>query len=481
MTKKLIIALILLLLTGLNPAFSVLVKAQDNNDILRITALRISPSDKSAVIYWNTNYPASGHFQFGLTNGFDNWMDDNTVNTYHETTMNGLVPEKTYYLKLQVKTIDNQTVASDTYSFVTLKEDDKTQPAVTDVHVSFVTGQTATFVWNTDKLADSCVHYDTAPAGFKKSSCSGTMVNIHDLTVNNLKRNTLYFYHVSSKDKFGNLQYSVNYSFQTNNELDNNAPDLIIYEINPFNRQGANNLDQATISLSTNRPVQGTIRYGTKTGQYGKALELPWPRDTQVKIELADLLVNQTYYYRLSLKDILGKTLDTPEFTFATLPANVLTDLPETKLNDSGLNKDSDHDGLTDLEEKIYGTDPSNPDTDGDGYLDGTEVHSGFNPLGPGHLAAAVKIFAYNKPRLKSLAAEQQLAQELRQKLEQYFKTAIPKSNQHWFKLVNAYIYGGYPVEAVAQAVKWSGKTVHPSIPWSAWQNSNDYKNYIDK
>lgn len=456
-----------------------LVKAEE---LLRIVALRISPSDSSAIVYWTTNYPTSGYFQFGLTNGFGNWLEDKNFNTYHETGLNGLLPEKTYYLKLKATNVSGRIVESDIYSFKTLKEDDKNPPAVTLVHTSFVTGNTATFVWQTDKPSDSCVYYDTKQTDMKKKVCSSTRVKIHDLTVNNLVRNRLYYYQVSSKDQAGNVQYSVTYNFQTNFDADTNAPELIIYDISPFNRRGANNMDEATISLVTNRPVEGTLKYGEKSGQYPNKINLPSPRDTAPKIALTNLKPDQTYYYRLSLKDVLGKKLDTPEFSFKTLPKNILTALPtEDIFNISDPRQDFDRDGLTNIQEGQYGTDPLKPDTDADGYLDGIEMQYGYNPLGPGRLEKPLENFAYGQPRLKSLAAEQQLAQELRQQLEQYFKKQIPKSTQSWYSLVNAYIYGGYPIEAIAQAIKWGGKTVHPIIPWNAWQNTPDYQNYINK
>jgi len=50
----------------------------------------------------------------------------------------------------------------------------------------------------------------------------------------------------------------------------------------------------------------------------------------------------------------------------------------------SGVNTDSDGDGLRDWEEKLWGADPQNPDTDGDSTSDGDEVISNRDPLKPG-------------------------------------------------------------------------------------------------
>lgn len=44
-----------------------------------------------------------------------------------------------------------------------------------------------------------------------------------------------------------------------------------------------------------------------------------------------------------------------------------------------------------------------------------------------------------------------------------------------------AYLFGGYSIEEITQAVRFGGKTVHPTIPASAWRRSSDYKAYIER
>lgn len=46
----------------------------------------------------------------------------------------------------------------------------------------------------------------------------------------------------------------------------------------------------------------------------------------------------------------------------------------------SGVNPDTDGDGVWDLREAMIGTDPTNPDTDGDGLWDGLECEAGTDP-----------------------------------------------------------------------------------------------------
>lgn len=88
-------------------------------------------------------------------------------------------------------------------------------------------------------------------------------------------------------------------------------------------------------------------------------------------------------------------------------------------------------------------------------------------------------IFAYNQARLP-LEDEATRAQELRQALNTNYNFASLKlQDKDWAYLVNGYIYGGYPKEAIARAILYGGKTVHESIPYQYWKNTTDYKNTI--
>ncbi|MFA6272200.1 MAG: glycosyl hydrolase [Patescibacteria group bacterium] len=87
----------------------------------------------------------------------------------------------------------------------------------------------------------------------------------------------------------------------------------------------------------------------------------------------------------------------------------------------------------------------------------------------------------YDQKRI-SFALEQKHAGELKTILEKYFGAGkIPVSQENWYKLVNAYIYGGYPVIAIVQSLRFGGKTIHPEIHFNYWKNSSDYKEYIGK
>lgn len=83
-------------------------------------------------------------------------------------------------------------------------------------------------------------------------------------------------------------------------------------------------------------------------------------------------------------------------------------------------------------------------------------------------------VFAYNKLRLSDLEIEKERSVRLKKKLNKILGE-FSISNENWYKIVNAYIYGGYPVDAIAQSIKIGGYTVHTSIPFESWKNSDDY------
>ena len=84
--------------------------------------------------------------------------------------------------------------------------------------------------------------------------------------------------------------------------------------------------------------------------------------------------------------------------------------------------------------------------------------------------------------RRQTVAQEQSGAVELRTELEKYFGSGlIPISAENWPTVVNAYIYGDYSVQAIVQAIRYGGKTTHPSIPFRYWQETADYRDYINK
>ncbi len=148
---------------------------------------------------------------------------------------------------------------------------------------------------------------------------------------------------------------------------------------------------------------------------------------------------------------------------------------------------DSDGDGLTDGEEvKVWFTNPLAFDTDHDGFNDKTEVSNGYSPLSsatikePGMIAPqlAGRTYIYGKERLSDLSVEKQYALELKQQLDKKYGQNRWHTNgaREWFKVVNAYVYGGYNVTEIGRYIKGDKTALNSSINAVAWRSSNTFK-----
>ncbi|MBU1167390.1 glycoside hydrolase family protein [Patescibacteria group bacterium] len=87
----------------------------------------------------------------------------------------------------------------------------------------------------------------------------------------------------------------------------------------------------------------------------------------------------------------------------------------------------------------------------------------------------------YDKERM-TLSEENASAAELKTDLEKYFGAGlIPISAENWATVVQSYTYGGYSVQAIVQAIRFGGKTVHPQYSAKFWSQTQDYKDFINK
>ncbi|GEM_PF-2666982 len=104
---------------------------------------------------------------------------------------------------------------------------------------------------------------------------------------------------------------------------------------------------------------------------------------------------------------------------------------------------------------------------------------NGSTTLSPRPYPLDPRPFSYGLPR-RPLPVEKNAALTLRTELINFFpRGRVPILRAHWYKYVNAYLYGGYPPNVIARGLKLNGKVVHPSIPWTAWRRSPDYQKYM--
>ncbi|HEV8468572.1 MAG TPA: S8 family serine peptidase [Candidatus Limnocylindria bacterium] len=92
---------------------------------------------------------------------------------------------------------------------------DTTPPKITAVGASAITHQAATITWTTDERADGQVEYGTTSAYGSATPISSTFVTSHSIGLSALSPTTAYHYRVKSRDGWGNLAVSGDFTFTT--------------------------------------------------------------------------------------------------------------------------------------------------------------------------------------------------------------------------------------------------------------------------
>jgi len=431
--------------------------------------------NQRARIKWSTYGVATkGIVYYGLDyQSFDKFIGYGSYSYGHESVMSGLQADEVYYYKIVV--IDNLGETYETYagSFSTGDMIDTQRPDVLEFDVLQATQDQVAVYWRADEDVRAYVYYGLNRDDLDKYKRVSSWNDEYQLTISRLLPFRNYYIQVVVEDKAGNKKSSTIHSFSTNSNFNRNIS-LQITNIQPLGyHEHLVFADQVLMKWQTNMIANSRVYYGTEPTKLRKSIKvITIPKNLEHRVVIDELEPETTYYYKIKTFDsFYSKKAESPVLSFTTAGLNYAVATP------TDLPVDTDGDGLYDDYEIEIGTDPLVRDTDGDSYGDGTEVSHGYNPLGVGKLSSGT--FAYGKSRISN-QIEVERAQYLRTELESRLG-GMNIAVEHWYKLLNSYIYGEYPVEAVAQAMRFGGKTVHPTIPWSIWKDSADYQEYINK
>ncbi len=388
------------------------------------------PNQAVAVISWYTNVETTGRIDFGSTDSYGFYIGSSSApSLYHEITLGNLKSETLYHFRIIAIAKDGAATESNDQTFKTTKATDNDAPKVTDFKLIHIGATYIVAQWHSDEVSDGSIVYDVSDTFNKSKRVNGkskTMDN--EVVVKGLKKGTTYYYHAISRDADKNEGSSDVYSFTTTTDELADKANPIISEVSP-----ASSLDQLvgtdslTFKWKTNKPAKGYVDLKIYN-KSGKKYSEPDRYFSDHDIKATGLKPNTLYWYRIYVTDALGKRSNTEGATIATQPlAPVLSQEP-----------------------------------------------IGQAPTG-------CKSIVYGK-YCRDLKAEQQLAGQLNIFINNYYKTGTPAvTKNNWFTLIKAYVYGGYPLKAITQAVKFGGKTVHPTIPYEVWKNTAEYQNYIGK
>ncbi|MCD4761204.1 fibronectin type III domain-containing protein [bacterium] len=427
--------------------------------------------DNMATLKWRTNQDTKNVVYYGLdSNDLDRRQSYNTYSRRHQALLNNLEKNKTYYYKIISSNRAGESTELFTQNFSTRDMEDTRNPEILSSGVIQTTGNAVAIEWETSEETYADIYFGSVDEGMIHHRGDGSFITNHVYYVYHLTANTEYYLKIIAKDRAGNTD-TESLHFYTYNK--DEGMKMSIYDVEPLNSNSE--LISATkvdIKFRTNLATKTYLSLGPSSGRYyWTHYQQDKPTGTNHQINLTDLEPDTTYYYVISTYGgLYNLAARTSEFSFKTKP------LPKVLGTKITADMDRDNDGLSDAYEKDLGTDPTNADTDGDGYPDKLEIDNGYDPKGPGRLN--VKKY-YNKARIAN-HLEQKYARDLKIGLERELNQ-LDLNAQGWFTVVNAYIYGDYPVEAIVKAIEHGGKTVHPTIGWTAWKNSPDYTNYINK
>jgi hypothetical protein len=435
--------------------------------------------NRSAHIKWSTyNNPTKGIVYYGLApDQLDYSTAYGSYSYTHDVALTGLLRDQDYYYRILAIGEGEDVVESYVQLFSTDNMVDTKKPEFDKQEIVQIRGDAIALYWTTDEKTKGLVYYGTDSDNLNKYTSKTKLGLAHEVVITNLERGVNYYLRIKVIDEDNNEQWGKFFRVNTYNEIQATKAQTTL-EIDKFKPQGFDAdlifPTRVVISWWSNLAGKSRIYYGTTENRLSNKVDVTLvPRSQNHKVVLVDLLPETIYYYKVEVYGaIYGKKLTSTVRTFETAKES-REHIIDADYSDDFI--DSDLDGLEDSYEIEIGTDPSDNDTDGDGYQDKVEVDHGYDPLGAGKR----KIFAYIKPRINN-AIERVKAGELKGLMEE----ELGKLNidiQDWFKLVNAYIYGEYPVEAIIKSVKHSGKTVHPEIPWDSWSSTLDYQTYINK
>jgi hypothetical protein len=192
-----------------------------------VSNLRFEPIEdqpESALrVTWTTNIPTTSSVHYGALGGSTKEISNTDMNQSHELEIPTLLDNTTY--SIYVTGMDQfGNVAISDINTVTTKDDTR-PPMITDLVIETSnqgTGEGSrsqlVISWKTDELATSQVEYgegSSSDSYTNKTQEDATLQNTHMIIIGNLDPSRVYHLRAVSKDKAGNLGYSLDNAYIT--------------------------------------------------------------------------------------------------------------------------------------------------------------------------------------------------------------------------------------------------------------------------
>ncbi len=167
----------------------------------------------SAKISWDTNEPATGQLNYGLTSSYGlGSVTSSTLDLSKSVVVTGLTSETDYHFQITVAdAADNTTVSLDQ----TFQTADVTPPIISNFNVSDITITGATAGWTTNELARSELSFTAIGRTHTGTLTDVVLKTDPSFSLSGLLPNAVYTLTAKSTDGSGNQQTAGPIQFQT--------------------------------------------------------------------------------------------------------------------------------------------------------------------------------------------------------------------------------------------------------------------------
>jgi phosphodiesterase/alkaline phosphatase D-like protein len=258
-------------------------------------------------IQWETDIPATGRVDYGLTSALGLTMVEDSLTTEHQITLSGLQADTVYYYRV-VSELPSYGVAvsSPVDSFRTVAV---TMTITTGPDATVIDPQTVLVTWETDVPGNSIVEYGlTTDLG--QTVTSDSITQFHSILLSGLSVNSTYYYRVTTVSTA--LGTSV-----TGDLMQFDTPAGTVSIVTGPDLQVLSS-SEVLISWETDAPANSIVEYGTDTSLDSIVID-----DEEVtfhSVVLTNLYSGTTYYYRVtSQSSVFNAEVTSNISTFTTL------------------------------------------------------------------------------------------------------------------------------------------------------------------
>jgi len=262
----------------------------------------VTPDSFSAIIVWDTERNADSHVEYGITDALGEEQGTIEEGEKHSVSLEGLMPETTYYYHIRSRDIDGNVAISTVTTFATLEA-----PRVSNVEVSDIKLYDGLITWSTNKATTSRIEYGTSTGyGSVVYDPTGSLTKSHTMKLTGLTDGTTYHFRPTGQDASGNPPESGDYSFTT----------LTFPEVLSVSYENKSE-GQTEVSWTTNVPTTSIVEY------YNEQIAPKTQGNTAQVAEHVILLYGledaTTYQFKVRGVDQFGYSATSDEREFTTL------------------------------------------------------------------------------------------------------------------------------------------------------------------